>query len=81
MNASLRMAVLSLSVLGLAACAGTEVRPAYTEPKEPSIMDADEAYIAYVERVAKRRGTEVVWVNTPRKSAEQVAKEIGGNKK
>ena len=33
MNASLRMAVLSLSVLGLAACAGTEVKTAYTEPK------------------------------------------------
>lgn len=77
MNASLRMAVLSLSVLGLAACAGTEVRPAYTEPKQPSIMDDDEAYIAYVERVAKRRGIEVVWVNTPRKTAEQVAQETG----
>lgn len=75
MNASLRMAVLSLSVLGLAACAGTEVRPAYTEPKSPSIMDNDEAYIAYVERVAKRRGIDVVWVNTPRKTAEQVAQE------
>ena len=75
MNASLRMAVLSLSVLGLAACAGTEVKTAYTQPKDPSIMDNDEAYIAYVQRVAKRRGIEVVWVNTPRKSAEEVAKE------
>ena len=40
-------------------------------------MDNDEAYIAYVERVAKRRGIDVVWVNTPTKSAEQVAKETG----
>ena len=77
MNASLRMAVLSLSVLGLAACAGTEVKTAYTEPKDPSIMDNDEAYMAYVQRVAQRRGIDVVWVNTPRKSAEQVAKETG----
>jgi len=77
MNASLRMAVLSLSVLGLAACAGTEVKTAYTAPKDPSIMDNDEAYVAYVQRVALRRGIDVVWVNTPRKSAEQVAKETG----
>ncbi len=72
MNASLRMAVLSLSVLGLAACAGTEVKSTYVPPdKAPSLNDNDEAYVAYVERVARRRGIEVVWVNTPRKPAEK----------
>lgn len=77
MNASLRMAVL-VSVVGLAACAGMQSKTAYVpEPKTPSIMDDDEAYIAYVERVARRRGIEVVWVNTPRKTAEQVAQESG----
>ncbi|MGO4223328.1 hypothetical protein AB4Y64_15910 [Lysobacter sp. TAF61] len=77
MNASLRMAVL-VSVLGLAACAGMQSRTAYVpEPKAPSIMDNDEAYIAYVERVARRRGIDVVWVNSPRKTAEQVAQETG----
>lgn len=78
MNASLRMAVLSLAVLGLAACAGTQARSTYVpEPKTPSIMDGDEEYMAYVERIARRRGIEVVWVNLPRKTAEQVAQESG----
>ena len=76
MNASCRMAVLSLAVLGLAACAGTQTRTTYVpEPKPASIMDNDEAYMAYVERVARRRGIEVVWVNLPRKTADQVAVE------
>ncbi|HEY0502790.1 MAG TPA: hypothetical protein VGD42_04765 [Lysobacter sp.] len=78
MNASCRMAVLSLVVLGLSACAGTQTRTTYVpEPNPPSIMDTDEAYMAYVERVARRRGIEVVWVNVPRKTAEQVAQESG----
>lgn len=76
MNASSRMAVLALSVLGLAACAGMESKSTYVpEPRPPTIMDADEAYIAYVERVARRRGLGVVWVNVPRKTADQVAQE------
>lgn len=78
MNASLRMAVLSLSVLGLSACAGMEARSTYVpEPREPSIMDPDAAYIAQVERIAQRRGIEVQWVNAPTKSARQVAQESG----
>ncbi|UNK49320.1 hypothetical protein MNR01_16600 [Lysobacter sp. S4-A87] len=77
MNASLRMVVL-VSVCGLAACAGMESKSTYVpEQKKPSIMDNDEAYIAYVERVARRRGIEVVWVNSPRKSEAQVAQESG----
>ncbi|MFC3813924.1 hypothetical protein [Lysobacter sp. GCM10012299] len=78
MNASLRMAVLLVSVVGLSACAGMQSKTAQVpDQKAPSIMDDDEAYIAYVERVARRRGIEVVWVNTPRKTAEQVAEESG----
>ncbi|WP_206859719.1 hypothetical protein [Lysobacter changpingensis] len=77
MNASLRMIVL-LSVVGLSACAGMEARSTYSpEPRSPTIMDADEEYIAYVERVARRRGLEVVWVNVPRVSAEQVEQTAG----
>lgn len=76
MNASCRMAVLSLAVLGLAACAGSQTKTTYVpEPKPPSIMDNDEAYMNYVERVARRRGIEVVWVNLPRKTADQVVAE------
>lgn len=70
MNASLRIAVLSLSVLGLAACAGMHEKSdsAFVAPQRaPTIMDNDEAYIAAVERIARRRGIEIVWVNLPRK--------------
>ena len=71
MNASLRMLALSVAVVGLAACAGMPEKSAQVE-RAPTIMDADQAYVAYVERVARRRGIEVVWVNVPRaKVAEQ----------
>lgn len=68
MNASLRLAVLSLSIAGLAACAGHSTKSTYVPPQRaPSIMDNDEAYIAQVERIARRRGIDVTWVNVPRK--------------
>jgi len=77
MNASLRMAVL-LSAMGLSACAGMEAKSTYVpEQRAPSIMDADEEYIAYVERIARRRGLDVVWVNVPHKTAEQVQQTAG----
>ena len=69
-NALSNTALLSLSVLGLAACAGMREKPdsAFVAPQRaPSIMDRDELYIAQVERIARRRGIEVVWVNVPRK--------------
>lgn len=58
--------VLSLLVLGLSACATTDDRTMRVMPQNsPSPTDTNEAYVAYVERVARRRGIEVVWVNTP----------------
>ncbi|MGO1068588.1 hypothetical protein [Lysobacter sp. CA199] len=69
MNASLRVAVLSLSILGLAACAGTPTKTAYAAPglSKHAIegMDRDSQYVSAVERVARRRGIDVVWVNPP----------------
>lgn len=68
MKASVRMAVLSLSILGLAACASTGEKSAYVPPpRADSIMDNDEIYMATVERIARRRGIDLVWVNPPRK--------------
>ncbi|GAA4868896.1 hypothetical protein [Luteimonas vadosa] len=72
MNASLRIGVLSLSVLGLAACASTDNRSAYVEPAKVSNpgdvrIVRDEAYIDYVERNARRRGIHLQWVNVPTK--------------
>jgi N-acetylglucosamine kinase-like BadF-type ATPase len=72
MNAPLRMAVLSLSILGLAACAGMETRSTQAQP-ERSLKPGevrivrDDAYIAYVERAARRRGIDVQWVHPPSK--------------
>lgn len=63
-----------LVTLGLAACTGMQQRSAstYVAPSRTSIhADADAAYMARVESVARRRGVEVVWVNVPRKPAGQ----------
>lgn len=70
MNAYVRAAVLSLSVLGLAACAAMDQKSGaafVAPPRAASVMDSDEAYMAAVERIARRRGIEVVWINVPRK--------------
>ena len=81
MNASLRMAVL-LSAMGLSACAGMEAKSTYVpEQRAPSIMDTDEEYVAYVERIARRRGLDVVWVNVPHKTAEQVSQQTASEPK
>ena len=76
MNAYVRAALLSLSVVGVAGCAGMDQRSGaafVAPPRAASIMDSDEAYIAAVERIARRRGIEVVWVNVPRKPVDRKA--------
>ncbi|ALN56850.1 MULTISPECIES: hypothetical protein [Lysobacter] len=78
MNACLRIAVLSLSVLGLAACAGTQSKSAYVEPAavgapQSAPLTRDEIYVAQVERIARRRGIGLVWVNPPPKRGAAVA--------
>lgn len=74
MSTYLRASILSLSLVGLAACASTGPKSAtaYDAPAPASsAMDVDEAYIAKVQQVARRRGVEVVWVNIPLKPAAQ----------
>ena len=68
MKVSLGFALGSTTVLLLAGCASThEVArsPAPTYP-EGSIVQ-DQVYVAVVEKIAKQRGTRVVWVNPPKK--------------
>jgi len=70
MNASLLCAVVSLSVLGLAGCAGMQERrdSGYVAPQRtPTTLDSDARYIAEVERIARIRGIDLVWVHAPRK--------------
>ncbi|MEI2454376.1 hypothetical protein ABU614_13340 [Lysobacter firmicutimachus] len=75
MNATVRVAVLSLSILGLAACAGTQTKSSYVEPasapRAESSMSRDERYIATIERIARNRGIDVVWVNPPQRESVQ----------
>jgi len=63
MNALSRVAVLSLSAVGLVACATTD-QTARVSPDTRTIV-TDEAYMGAVEQIARRRGLEVVWVNPP----------------
>lgn len=78
MNAVLRGAALSLSVLALTACASAQDKSAYVQPVrvvdpgQPRI-EQDQEYIAYVERTARRRGITVQWVNPPVKRVEPPA--------
>lgn len=72
MNALSRVAVLSLSAVGLVACATTD-QAARVSPETRTIV-TDEAYMSAVEQIARRRGLEVVWVNPPT-TEELVAQE------
>lgn len=72
--------VLSFGILGLAACASRQGTAAYVEPAatggrqtvaNPAPIVTDDAYVAKVERIARRRGIEVHWVNAPTKRVKQ----------
>ncbi|MFP7722756.1 hypothetical protein [Lysobacter sp. A3-1-A15] len=71
MNAKLRAATLSLSVVMLSACTTMDERSTAIPAAGP--MTEEERYIAYVERVARIRGIEVVWVNKPEATRSLVA--------
>jgi len=69
MNALFRAVVLSSAAAGLAACATTpplasQATGSAAESRQVRVVN-DDAYIAYVERVARRRGVIVQWVNPP----------------
>ena len=70
MNRFARMAVLTVSMLGLAACASSGGTTSYqqrAEPYQATRMSSDEAYMARVEAYARRRGIDLTWVNPPKK--------------
>jgi hypothetical protein len=75
MKASLRIAAVSFAVMLLGACAGTQQMtstgaPA-SEPQDQPELTSEQLYIAYVERVARRRGIHLTWVNPPRTSGKK----------
>lgn len=69
MNVSVRMVILSLSIAGLSACASSHpvARAPAAEPLRPGEVriERNEAYMAEVERAARRRGIDVQWVKPP----------------
>lgn len=70
----LRMALVAIPVLALSACAssgGMAVAHQAQPHSAKLITDAD--YIAYVERKARLRGVEVVWVNPPLRTEAELA--------
>lgn len=68
MKAPLIGAVL-LSTLALAACASMDEQSAAVPAASPASLasstSADQAYMARVEQLARRRGIEVIWLNVP----------------
>ncbi|GAB3374995.1 hypothetical protein GCM10027431_28230 [Lysobacter rhizosphaerae] len=75
MKMSVRMAVLTVSMLGLAACAssgGTTSYSAKPQSQQQTRMSNNEAYMARIEAYDRRRGIDLTWVNPPR---EIVAKD------
>lgn len=65
MNVVMRLAVVVSACGLLAACASTG-GAASAPPPEQRTLTAEQQYIAYVERIAKRRGIQLTWVNPPR---------------
>lgn len=68
MNGSIGMAVVVVVALGLAGCASTGEKTTYAAPAPVSghaTIEQDDAYVAQVERIARRRGIHVQWVNVP----------------
>lgn len=64
MHANIRLILVSAVLVLLSACAGTREMTS-TTPAVKKPMTAEQEYINYVERVAKRRGIHLTWVNPP----------------
>lgn len=65
-----RMAVLSASMVCLAACASTGEKTSYVPQQKvysQTRISTDDAYMARVEAYARRRGIDLQWVNPPTK--------------
>jgi hypothetical protein len=59
--------VAALGLVLLAGCASSGTARNGVAAEKQSAMTADERYVAQVERMARQRGTQVVWVNRPNK--------------
>lgn len=74
MNSLLRCCFIIASVLALAACASQgDTRSGSAAPAATDNHRQDGTYMFTIERVARRRGVEVQWVNPPLRRASESA--------
>lgn len=66
MNRFSRIAAASMVML-LPACASTQKTTYKDAPMRNDAIVVDQQYVAAVERIARQRGTQVTWINAPRK--------------
>jgi len=61
----------TLAVLCLSGCASTHDRRESARAAAPPVT-SEQAYISKVERLARRRGLEVIWINPPRTHRDEL---------
>ena len=68
MKAYLRISLTAVALVLLSACASTQ-KTAYGDAptRQVETVVQDHLYVAAVEKMARQRGTRVVWVNPPKK--------------
>jgi hypothetical protein len=64
MKVPFRLMLVAFAATLLGACAGTHQLTS-TQPAVQQELTPEQEYVAYVERVARRRGLTVTWVNPP----------------
>ena len=68
MKAYLCISLTAATLVLLSACASTQKTAYGDEPtREVETVVQDHLYVATVEKIARERGTRVVWVNPPKK--------------
>lgn len=70
MKLIIKFAAVCAASCVLSACASSNEQAGYSAPERveaPGSVVTDSAYVAAVERTARRRGIDVQWVNVPTK--------------
>ena len=74
MKPALKLACAVVFACSLSACMSSEERTTYVPAEKTgstATVVTDEAYVAVVERTARRRGIGVHWVNVPTRRVKQ----------
>lgn len=70
---SLRIAVASLAVLGLAGCASMDEQSSsrISPQRTTAAVVPDDEYVARIESAARSRNLDVHWINVPKKRVQR----------